>query len=109
MLSKVTMVVAGLCTFAVASPLPGTVIISVIESSTGTLLGSLNGYGNFASPGPDFPFRTFATTGGFSTLSGYSPCTVAAGVLDCSGATSGAAASFDVSLAVIFSAAMGKS
>lgn len=103
MFSKLTAVaLAGLLTIVAAVPtggstLPGTLIISVIDAS-GAVLGTLNGYGNFSSPGPSYPFRAFATTDGYADLRAYSlvPCT-ATGVLACGGYVAGTAGSFYVS------------
>jgi len=66
------------------SVLPSTIIIYVINSTTGTNLGSLNGYGNFSSPGPAFPFRVYSNGAGLQTINGYDTCTVD-GILACGG------------------------
>lgn len=93
MFSKVSIVFSGLLTLTAAT-LPNYLVISVIDS-VGTTLGSLNGYGNFSSPGPDYPYQAEATTGEYSTLSGYGSCTVDS-FLACY-ETTGTAASFFVS------------
>jgi len=84
MFSKLSLSLAGLLTLAAAqTAIPSTLIIYVIDTATGSSLGTLNGYGNFSSPGPSYPFRSAATTGIDSTLDGYSTCTITNGVLNC--------------------------
>ncbi|EPE24875.1 hypothetical protein GLAREA_11456 [Glarea lozoyensis ATCC 20868] len=72
---------------SLAAPLPSTLIISVLDASTGALLGTLNGHGNFSSPGPSYPYRSFpvATGSDVSRLQSYGApgCTAASGVLNC--------------------------
>lgn len=96
--TSIVAALAGIFTFAAAS-LPTTLIISVIDATTGVTLGSLNGYGNFSSPGPDYPFYSEVATGEYSTIYGYGQCTVG-DFLDCYGG-SGAGVDFFVSLATI--------
>jgi hypothetical protein len=95
MFSKITLALAGLFTLVTADVLPGTFIISVIDSS-GTTLGTLNGYGNFSSPG--YPFTTSATSGDYS-LSGYDLCSVSGtpALLACYDNSASAVGQFDVS------------
>lgn len=93
MFTKISLALAGLLTVATAT-LPAHLVISVVEISTGTTIGSLNGYGNFSSPGPDYPFAAYASTGNDSTLSGYGTCTVDS-ILACY-QTTGTAAEFFV-------------
>jgi len=97
MFTKISLALAGLLTVATAT-LPAHLVISVVEISTGTTIGSLNGYGNFSSPGPDYPFAAYASTGNDSTLSGYGTCTVGS-ILACY-QTTGTAAEFFVSSAI---------
>lgn len=75
MLSKITLAVAGLLTLVAADTLPTSLVISVVASN-GTILGSLNGWGNFSSPGPDYPFFTQVSSGDDSTVDGYGECSV---------------------------------
>jgi hypothetical protein len=98
MFSKITLALAGLFTLVTADVLPGTFIISVIDSS-GTTLGTLNGYGNFSSPGPSYPFTTSATSGVYSELSGYDLCSVSGtpALLACYDNSASAVGQFDVS------------
>lgn len=94
--SKISVAFASLFTLASATSLPTTLTISVVNSA-GAILGTLNGYGNFSSPGPSYLFRAFPSTGHYSTLDGYGTCIVD-GVLDCEGngdATDQFTASFD--------------
>jgi hypothetical protein len=101
MFTKISVALTGLFTLATAQ-LPLTLIISVIDATTGTTLGTLNGYGNFSSPGPNFPFNTVATTGDFSNLNGYQECS-ADGILFCYGDDSASPGSFFVSLVAMSS------
>ncbi|TAQ86335.1 hypothetical protein B7494_g5338 [Chlorociboria aeruginascens] len=88
MLSQIIMALGLMVTLATAqipsggTPLPLTLIVTVVDS-TGATLGSLNGYGNFSSPGPDYPFNSRVNTDGTNTLSGYGACYLDNGVLDC--------------------------
>jgi len=99
MLFKICFAIAGLATLIVAqlptggSPLPMTLVVNVINLNTGVQLGTLNGYGNFSSPGPSFPFRAYQTTQGFATINGYGTMTVS-GVLSCGGPVPGTTGSF---------------
>jgi hypothetical protein len=101
MFTKITATLTVLFTLT-AAQLPPTLIISVIDVTTGTTLGTLNGYGNFSSPGPSYPFRAIATTGDFSDLYGFQECS-ADGILVCYGDDSAAPGSFFVSLVAISS------
>ena len=78
--------------------LPQTMTVSVVNI-TGTVIGTLNGYGNFSSPGPSYPFRTYPDDEGFSRLVSYSlsPC-LDEGLLSCAGNAADSTASFYVSL-----------
>lgn len=98
MLSKLAIGLTSLLTLVVADTLPMTIILSVIDS-TGTVIGSLNGYGNFSSPGPDYPFRATVSSGEDSTVTGYSKCSVIGtpGLLSCYGTTPTANTAFTVS------------
>jgi len=82
----------------IGTTLPSTVIISVMNF-TGSVIGTLNGYGNFSSPGPSYPFRAYPDTEGFARLSSYSlmPC-FDNGDLSCTGNSPDSTASFYVSL-----------
>lgn len=104
MFSKIAFALTGLLTLVAADPLPGTVIISVVDS-TGTILGTLNGYGNFSSPGPSYPFRTSGAVGDYSFVTGYELCSVLSNgigsALSCSGESTDAAY-FTVSPGSIF-------
>ena len=71
-----------------ATPLPSTLIVSVFEASTGNLLGTLNGRGNFSSPGPSYPFRSYPVSVGsdvtyLATGTGLPGCSTSTGVLNC--------------------------
>lgn len=95
MFSKVTVAIAGLAALASTTAVPGTLIISVVDSA-GATLGTLNGYGNFSSPGPSYPFRATATTEEDSTLRGYESCN-ADGFLSCYDNGAGEPGQFKVS------------
>jgi hypothetical protein len=102
MLSKITVAVAGLLTLVAADTLPMTLVISVVDS-TGTVIGSLNGYGNFSSPGPDYPFNAQVSSGEDSTVQGYGVCSVIGtpGILACNTTNPGGDELFTVSFTVI--------
>jgi hypothetical protein len=90
MFPKLSLALAGLLTVVATDTLPMTAVISVIQASTGSTIGSLTGYGNFSSPGPSYPFHVVQKSGGFSTVSGYGSCISGGGLLKCvPGATSG--------------------
>jgi hypothetical protein len=98
MLSKIAIGLTGLLTLVAADTLPMTLVISVIDS-TGTVLGSLNGYGNFSSPGPDYPFFSRVSSGEDSTVNGYGLCSVIGtpGVLACNVTDPAGSTAFTVS------------
>ncbi|CAG8953343.1 hypothetical protein HYFRA_00003554 [Hymenoscyphus fraxineus] len=92
MLSKLTVAFAALLgVFAAVPPggstLPSTLVISVVDAS-GAVLGTLNGYGNFSSPGPSYPYRAYPTTDGYARIAAYNRCS-ASDVLACGGGTDG--------------------
>jgi len=95
MFPKVTLALAGLLTMVTADALPSHIVVSVIDSTSGSTIGSLNGYGNFSSPGPDYPFHTIATTGDFATIHGYGPCVAAGGLFACRLGYTGTGDNFD--------------
>jgi len=68
----------------------------VYEGST--QIGCVNGYGNFTT---DliwcYPFRSFTSTGDYSTLDGYAPCSASTGTLVCYEVTAAADTQFYVS------------
>lgn len=98
MLSKIVFGLTGLLTLVTADTLPMTLVISV-KDSTGTVLGSLNGYGNFSSPGPDFPFNARVSSGEDSTVTGYGVCSVLGtpGLLACNVSDPAGSTAFTVS------------
>jgi hypothetical protein len=100
MFPKISLALAGLLSLAVADTLPGTLIIAVVNS-TGATIGTLNGYGNFSTPGASYPFRSTQTTGGYADLTGYYRCNApAGGILGCADGA-GASSSFNVSFLAI--------
>ncbi|KAH8590141.1 hypothetical protein B0O99DRAFT_691794 [Bisporella sp. PMI_857] len=48
--------------------LPQTLVLKIINEATGSQIGTLNGRGNFSTPGPSFPFRAYSAADGYSIL-----------------------------------------
>jgi hypothetical protein len=91
-LSLTSLTLLALPLLSQGAPLPSTLIISVLEASTGALLGTLTGHGTLSSPGPAYPYRSNPVSSGsdVSTIQSYGPpgCSAATGILSCDPGTS---------------------